>query len=206
MFEHRAWTYAAVGVFSAIGITCVTLLIAKLPYWDEKSPEWIGALGTIAAFAGTIWIATAETRRRNREEMTKAKLQAAALAFRVHHVVLVSKEIVSKIDQFYDLNDAAKCLGFCTFVKDKLESLQLWNVDEIAVLAPLPNNTAERLAQALDEIYRLIKLMDAAHLNELINPEPRQITKNSLHQVLNRINKLLGHAVKECSDARFIKT
>ncbi|MBD8565044.1 hypothetical protein IFU01_12335 [Oxalobacteraceae sp. CFBP 8763] len=204
MFERRALTYSVVGVFSSIGITCVVLLIAKLPYWDVKAPEWIGALGTIAAFAGTIFIATAETRRRNREEMTRAKLQASALTFRVKHVVLVAKELNSKIEEFYDEADAEKCLAFCTYVKKKITALQLWTVDEVAILAPLPNNTAERLAQVMDEVYRLATLMDAAQLNELKTMESRRVTKNTLHQTFHRMNKLLGHAVQECHDARFI--
>jgi hypothetical protein len=205
MSEHRALTYSVVGVFCSIGITCVVLLIAKLPYWGEKAPEWIGALGAIAAFAGTIFLATAETRRRNREEMTRARLQASALTFRVKHVVLVAKELTSKIEPFYDEADAEKCLAFCNFVKEKLTALQLWTVDEIAILAPLPSNTAERLAQVMDEVYRLTTLMDAAQLNELETMESRRVTKNTLHQTFHRINKLLGHAVKECHDARFIK-
>jgi len=205
MPEHRVLTYSVVGVFCSIGITCVVLLIAKLPYWGEKAPEWIGALGAIAAFAGTIFLATAETRRRNREEMSRARLQASALTFRVKHVVLVAKELTSKIEPFYDEGNAQKCLAFCNFVKDRLKSLQLWTVDEIAILTPLSNDIAERLAQVLDEVYHLTQLMDAAQRNELETMESRHATKNTLHQAFHRLNKLLGHAVKECYDARFMK-
>lgn len=205
MSEPRVWTYASVGVFSTIGIVCATMVIARLPYWGDKSPEWVGALGTIAAFAGTIWIATAETRRRHRDEMTRARLQAAALAFRIRHVILETNELTSKIDKFYDVNDTDKCLSYCAHVKETMEAMNLWTIDEVAILAPLPDNTAARLAQASDEIYRLITLMQAAARNGLVSLEPRKMTERSMRKVFNRINKLLRTAAKECDSARFMQ-
>lgn len=70
----RGWVLATLLIFIMVGILAIIHLTVTLPQWGEKKVEWIGALGTVAAFAGTIFIATSESRRRRQDEINVAVL------------------------------------------------------------------------------------------------------------------------------------
>jgi len=81
--SEQTWTRACLAVIISIAVLCILILLGRLPGWDQKTPEWVAALGTIAAFAGTIAIATTEARRRRHNEMALARLRAVGMLFRV---------------------------------------------------------------------------------------------------------------------------
>jgi hypothetical protein len=202
--DNEIWTYAAVTVFTVIGIACVTMIIAQLPSWEDKKPEWIGAIGTIAAFAGTIWIATSESRRRRREELLRARLQAVAMAHRVSNIVLRMDELTRKLHKFFDVTKAETALSYCKYLEKTLSETPLWTVDEAAILVPLPNNTAGRLAKALDSINRVIRLANNAQLNDLEDQELRQQIFDALDHSFSKVKEMLEPADEECSRSRLI--
>lgn len=199
------WNYAGVTVFSVIGTACAIMVIAQLPNWGDKKAEWVGALGTVAAFAGTIWIATSEARRRRRDERTRAQLQAAAMAYRITSVVLRIEELSRKLHEFFDLQDAEKSLNYCKYVNKTLEELSLWTVDETALLVPLANNTAGRLAQTLDEIHRIKSICTAAIRHKLGNERSRKICFETLEGNFLVTLNVLKFASEECKKSRFIQ-
>jgi len=150
--SEKIWTYAVISIFSTIGLLCIIILLTKLPAWRGKEAEWIGALGSIAAFCGTIWIATSERRRRQRSERDHATIAAAALLDRVRQyeglVTGVSNHL-AQADRF-DRETLQSLLGW-------LEKAELWDKDEIIPLTTLPHSVAPRLQRVANRHHRVMR-------------------------------------------------
>lgn len=68
------------GLVILIGVFAAIHLLSISPIWSEVGAAWAGAIGTVATLVGTIWLATAESRRRKHSEAMRASIVAAALA------------------------------------------------------------------------------------------------------------------------------
>jgi hypothetical protein len=137
----------------------VIMVMAALVYvagqnlinWSDLTASdwgtWIGAVGTVTTLAGTIYLATSETRRRTREDITKANIVASALAPRV--------EIASKqLRHFYTLllfrnmdgspySSPREEAGYLLGIKYKAAT-----TEELSALAAFDDGTASKLAYA----------------------------------------------------------
>jgi len=102
---------------------------------------WIGSIGTILTFLGTIWLATTETRNRERASNKLAAVTAAQLLFQV---VEVSKIIEGATEAFKDLESDPREL--CGKVAGMLSKPRIWNTQDLANITVIPNNVAPKLA------------------------------------------------------------
>lgn len=151
---NEIWTYAAVTVFTAIGIICTIVAIAQLPNWGDKKPEWIGALGTIAAFAGTIWIATSERRKEHRAELNLATVAAAELFDGLKTYLGMLQGTAEKIGSENEISEVR--LIEC---RTWFQTAELWTREEILPLATLPDHVAPRLQRIAVRHHRMIEWM-----------------------------------------------
>lgn len=151
---HKAWSYAILVAFITIAVLCAVTLIATLPGWGEKKPEWVAALGTIAAFSGTIWIATSERRRRRSESIDIAILAGAQIFDRVN----VANERMISIQAALGtgiLDEASRLSA-----SRKLDSLEIWTSEELLPLTCLPNHIAARLQRVIARRTRMLKWLE----------------------------------------------
>jgi hypothetical protein len=135
-----AWHYAVLASFGTIAMLCAVLIVAQLPAWGDKRPEWIAAIGAIAAFAGTIWIATSERRRRYREERDLATLAAANIYDRVGEAYSAISRIAKDFDH---ANNQSPPDRHAMLIR--LDGLKLWEQAEILPLVRLPDHIGTRL-------------------------------------------------------------
>jgi hypothetical protein len=139
--------------------TPLTILITaieympRLPSWTSKMPEWVGAIGAIAAFAGTIVIASNEAWRRHRAEKSMALLAGAAILDRV-------REYLSTIDilcSVFQPDTEGMSRETLDGYRGKLLEEQMWEREEIMPLVVLPDEVAPRLQRVAARHYRLMK-------------------------------------------------
>lgn len=110
---------------------------------------WVGAVGTIGTLIGTIWLATAETRKRNVQEIAVARVTASAIRPRIRDIEHICRNVCKDMDaicSFYPSQpipiDRLKAIG------NALDTLDFWTVQEIVPLVVLPGHCAEKLAGA----------------------------------------------------------
>lgn len=154
-----AWyTKWAVMVMAALAYVAGQNLINWSGLTASDWGTWIGAIGTVMTLVGTIHIATSETRRRNREEVTKANIVASALAPRV--------EIAYRQLHFFHNQLMFRNLDGSPYASPKEEAGYLLGIkytpattEELSALAALDDGFASRLAYAqarFDIIHRSI--------------------------------------------------
>lgn len=141
------WTYVVLVTFGAIGALCFILTIANLPLWEAKKPEWIGALGTIAAFLGTIWIATNETRRRRRETGDLAVLVCIGMSNDLQWLI-DQLAITDELDRDYPVGNIQSWKGAADAISNRCH----WSDEQITKLVCVGGKTAERIVLARAQI------------------------------------------------------
>jgi len=129
----------------AIAVTVILLLFP--PMNNETSAAWTGALGTLLALVGTIFLATQETRRRKREELTRAKITAPSISMKIS---LLRPKMVMAIESLRQQNNPSR--HSLLFLGQQLSEPNLWTLDELVPLACLPNSCAINLALVLEII------------------------------------------------------
>lgn len=197
---EQTWTRACLAVFVSIGVLCILILLDRLPGWDQKTPEWVAALGTIAAFAGTITIATTEARRRHHNEMALARLRAVGMLFRVRRASKAISNLRSDLHAAMFFSEDSRSI---LTLSDHLAGLQLWELDEIEALIPLPRNIAARLAQSADEIASVKKDFEHARNGDVLRGEgDRQEFLNEILATLDRTGENLRICLEECTQAK----
>ncbi|HEY8606594.1 MAG TPA: hypothetical protein VIM12_05710 [Noviherbaspirillum sp.] len=118
----------------------------------EAWAAWVAALGTLLAFAGTIWLATSQYRLKQKADADIAHLVAARM----------SGELAAMIDRVEQIqarltfgNPAELGPAFATHVfalkPDPISALG--NADRLVLLSPLPNRAAHRIARAVGMIH-----------------------------------------------------
>jgi hypothetical protein len=114
---------------------------------------WLGAFGAVGAMSWAIFLANSETRRREHSEKVMAKVIASRLVPRLQHLngelasVLAKLRVVDPSVGRKNLHmEAVPFLSFSSRFDVPLE--------EISLLAPLPKQTAFKLAYALSLMHR----------------------------------------------------
>lgn len=150
--DEKIWTYAAVTVFSVIGASCALTVVSQLPGWGEKRPEWIGAIGTVAAFGGALWVATSEWRQRHAEKRDLATVAAAQLYDRVEEAL----EVMAWMQEQF--GDSGRIdLPTLSKARHYLETLETWTADEVLPLVFLQRHVAPRLQRVLVRRGRMLR-------------------------------------------------
>jgi hypothetical protein len=187
--------YAAITIFSIIGFLCVLMIIAQLPNWGDKKPEWIGALGTIAAFAGTIWIATSDRRKQRLVELNLATVAAAELFDRLKTYRGMLEGTAEKIGDADDIPEARllECMVW-------FDNAELWTREEILPLTALPDHVAPRMQRLAVRHHRMIEWMSqlqAAKRHEFKTHRHKTLRSelaksiDDVHRCITQFKKLL---------------
>jgi hypothetical protein len=109
---------------------------------------WVGSIGTVGALIGTIWLATAEQRRRHRESMDLATLAAASLLLRL-------ARMTGTIQRVLNVLEAERPQGVATnyrYCSETLAKADRWTNEDLLPLIPLRNHAAANLALVLQAI------------------------------------------------------
>ena len=137
--ERALYTYGVIALSAAIAVAGYEWINWRCLTASDWA-AWFGAVGTIGTLIGTIVLATQESRRRNREVRSKAriiipsllmKLIAAGIAFNKTVGGLSTPRLPTKEML---LREAAQ-----------LRSISLWTPEDANALAHLPHDVATQL-------------------------------------------------------------
>jgi hypothetical protein len=118
---------------------------------------WTGGVGTVGTLIGTIWMASHQSRRAAKAEMTLAQLHAVGLIVRLqvtaHLLDLACEQIEMITADNYNGNRLENA-------KAQLAGISIWPLEELLPLAPLPNFVAANLASARSRITSFPTLVE----------------------------------------------
>lgn len=147
-FKTRVVRYPAL---AASGLAAAIALGLSFDLSKADWATWVGSVGTIGTLIGTIWLATAETRRRQAQEIARGLIVAAALAPRLnllsYHIGAFSGRMEFSnwegMQQGTAHEEAAAFLSF-----DYTPA----TTEELLALESMPNNCATKLAYAQEQL------------------------------------------------------
>lgn len=186
-------------IVALLFITVIAWLISIGQVYDLSKTDWatwVGSVGTVGTLIGTIWISTAETRRRERAELILAKLHGAALINRIDLASISVLALVKMLAARTDVDSIED--GFYGERLASLNALSLWQVSDLVPLVPLPNNTAAKLAQAVDQVVALKRHLEWGQAGI---PGPRSERERTREIILAKANVIrfqLRDALAEC--------
>lgn len=168
--------------------------------WQDLQPgdrgTWTGAIGTLLAFGGTIWLARSETRRREQEERNLAIATAAGLSIRVHNLrsalIHVQEYFAVQQQQIHDFS------AYRSWA-DHISLFKTWTAEEIAALLCLPNDTAGKLAMAKELIEHLFDRIQQEQGSSRALSRPVSVgAHEAFIKILNLIVIMLKSPLDEC--------
>jgi len=134
---------AVAAVAFCVGYFCARYYVAP-PASSADCAAWAGAFGTVAAFFGTVWIATSAERKVIKQEHARAVVAAAS--------ILPSIESMSGAIELAELmlgNENIKVVGdFSSSLLRILSAPVPWTNEDIVPLLAIPGNVATSLARA----------------------------------------------------------
>lgn len=153
-----------IGVIALIGLLLFLWHIEEATPWRNMDEgdwgTWVGAIGAIAALFSTIHLATTETRRRHTDELLKARLHAVSMNLRALHAQFMLGQIA---DKFSKMSAADSPHDRIARFHENFKQIEVWKVEDLVPLIPLPDQVAPKLAQAADEmrvVGRVLKQLD----------------------------------------------
>jgi general stress protein CsbA len=159
---------------------------------------WVGAIGTVGTLIGTVILATAETRRRHREEMQLARISAAALLPRLIDAESCIKSVVRDLDgeaPSENFREITSAFG------ERLDELVLWKPDEMRTLIALLENDSAHLAIAAKKIEmqkeKFSRIVFAYHRRPIL-PSERKDIWNDARNELTYVSGVLTAARIKC--------
>ncbi|MDO9420410.1 MAG: hypothetical protein Q7T66_07100 [Herminiimonas sp.] len=162
--ERALYTYGVIMLMAAASLAGYTWID-----WAQIDGDgwavWVQAIGSITAIGAAIWISRRDQRRRNAEALVIAKVSAASITFRIASISSDLKKLVATFDSIHKI-DGSPNHFFDSLVV--LKEQPSWDPSELALLAPLPNGCAYKVAGGLDRLATAIRLIDAAVKNEKI--------------------------------------
>lgn len=144
----------AIGLAGYEGVPWCKMGVAEWAYW-------VGAIGTVCTLIGTIWLATVETRRRRKEQLSLAIVMAIDWSFRLRFIQATLKSIMNALDvepgnfKLPDYNQCAK----------SLESIGSWTSADVAPLVVAERDIATNLMVASSNLLGsipMIRVLDEA--------------------------------------------
>ena len=207
MLRERIPVTEAVGVIVVLMIGFGVAFIIWPEMKSQDAAAWLAAVGTLLAFAGTIWIATSERRRQTQESETAGLVIAIALAERVIFAASNMLATSNSLKRMGEINDVAT-INQCIF---GLNSIHLWSPEEIFGLTKVHSHFALQLAATACEIKIIIQLLrnlEQALLGHvrLYDPDEDQLRVQIVEQV-ERTLIILKSCVSQCrqANARLIR-
>lgn len=162
--------------------------------WSKLTPSdwgtWFGAIGTIGALVGAIWIATGERRRRESEARDLATIAAAGVLLRISRINAALGRVADHLSTKFTAGggpDFRYCAG-------QIKLVGLWDVSEIVPLVALPNHAAAKLAFA----STLLKNLEESFDDALHEARPLNLDTTATLQQIHVIRVALHIALREC--------
>lgn len=118
------------------------------------SAYWVAAIGTTGTLIGTIVIASSEARRRQREKMTLAVIQAA----HCQHKMQAMLQGLERIAELLGPSNAAVIpINNRILAIETIDSFKLIDNQELAILVPLEDSCAMKIAGIQNALGNLKK-------------------------------------------------
>ncbi|MYM89056.1 hypothetical protein GTP91_17995 [Rugamonas sp. FT82W] len=163
------------------------------PLW--KSPEWVSAIGTLLAFAGTIWLAQSSSRQQKRLAEDRAIIAAAGLFVRVE----TASSSVSRVVQLIKVSSRPginRTLPFLDLASH-LMHLDLWTDEEVLPLIVLPNRVAARMAVIRSKILQCSGVMSSWVPKDTSQTIDEQSVQEMLFYALRLVDESLKIVLSE---------
>lgn len=182
--ERALYTYGLIAMSAAIALAGYEWINWRCLTTGDWA-AWVGAVGTIAAFAGTIWIATGEKRDRMRRERSKAYIQAHLAAIQLAEL---RKRYKSYVEALQNAKDKQRAFEI---ISEHLKEAYIFNIDDLCDLICLRENISRDFSILLS-IHQtaIFKLGVGRHLKNDTDSINKEI--NGVIEVLN-----LGAATAE---------
>jgi hypothetical protein len=189
---------AALGILLVAGLATDLIMVGRA-YNLSKSDwaTWVGSLGTVATLIGTIYLAGTATRQRERQELITARLHAAGMTMRLSVVfsrIGDARRILRKgAEAGITPENLAKCHA-------TLANIDMWKVNDLVPLVPLPENTAVKLAMAADQLPTVTRM--AEHLAtgfQQIQTQEIKTLVTTIDVMLAAICDMIAQATIVCS-------
>ena len=180
---------------------CVDLVLLGLGADLSKSDwaTWVGSIGTVGALIGTIWIASAQARSAARMERTRARLHAASIVVRLLHVkgdLRRTAETMRSIDPAHIYEPKFR------LSLESLQSIQLWTIEDVMPLLPLPGGIAGLLAHSIGSIEGLRRVLaNAMTSGELGTADGRAEFIRGFCFQIDRVVKFVEEGFEGCEAA-----
>ena len=176
-----------VGAYEWIGWSCLTA-----SDWGT----WVGAIGTVGALFGTLWVSTAQERK----EITQARLHAAGFTLRVVN----ARGAVSRVCRSLSI-DARIDRGAVKITERlyDLDKIDLWTMADLVPMTPLSPRAIGQLAEARDQIATAIKALELAREDDTLKSTAGRVEfAKRLHYLLSGTANLLDDGIQVCDGAR----
>lgn len=122
-------------------------------------PAWVQAVGSVVAIFAAIWISKDQDRQRRKDALTVAAVVASSM---VHRITQVKQSIRAESERFDTISridgnpvEFAKLLLL-------IDAQPNWHTDDVVRLAALPNQSAYKMAAAIDRIFTAKLLLERA--------------------------------------------
>jgi hypothetical protein len=149
---------------------------------------WVGAVGTVGALIGTIWLAYGETRRRERRELLIAELHAEEILVQVVKLRASTRALSADSTGVLVTSTDPRILNWCI---DHVKKLEAWQVEELIPLTAMSTNVAVNMARAAGTL----KLIQAAYADGMIDPTADALELASdLRALLLKLDEYLERA------------
>lgn len=161
----------AIAIMSLWGLFAAHQLVNAMftaHHWKGMSAgdwgTWIGSIGTVGAMIGTIWLATAETRRRTAAALDLATLAASSIVLRTARLNSAIRASIETLSHGLEGRDRIRGFQYCI---DALSTAERWTIDELTPLVPLPNHAAAKLALVNQMLVTIELVLTRARANPL---------------------------------------
>ena len=167
--------------------------------WSRLTPSdwgtWLSAIGTIGALFGTIHLARTETRRRERNERTIARLHGASMSPRIEDALIAVTKSAFMLNLARAGDRDPAFYGQCATT---LAEIEFWSIDEVTPLAPLPFNTAIKLAEAAAVVHSVERTLRTMAGKRAISSQEQRTQVEILSSLIKRAIDHLDDARREC--------
>ncbi len=184
-FNNRVtlWMLLSAGV-------ATDLILVGRAYDLSKSDwgTWVGAVGTVAALCGTIYIAQTETRRRERGEHDLALITAASFSVRIPEMwqalIELERHVTSDRGNFNAI-DCNQCIAI-------LARVDTWTQSDLVALLPLGPGIAVRLGLAQAEVASIMGRLKEGDRGAPVISNP-QLSSALRRALCGRIDVVMKH-------------
>ena len=116
------------------------------------SAYWVAAIGTMGTLIGTVWLASSEARKRRKEKMALAVIQAAHCQYKIQASLKSFEHIVKLLGPsdktLIPINNRMSAI-------ETIDSIPLIDNQELIALVPLEGNCAIKIASVQNALGNL---------------------------------------------------